>query len=86
MSEKKVCYFRLVLALPFFPRCPAVEVCGLGSNSQERVNLGSSRADQAERMARKVRKIYGKKRKEARNRLQPDEKLKEQLRALGHIR
>jgi hypothetical protein len=85
MFEKKAGYLSLALALLFFPGCPAVELYDLDADSQERVNLASSRDDLAKRMVRKIREIYGKQRKAAKNQVQPDEKLEEQLRALGYI-
>jgi arylsulfatase A-like enzyme len=66
-------------------RCPAVELYDLDADSQERVNLASSRADLAKRMVQKIREIYEKQRKAAKNQVQPDKKLEEQLRALGYI-
>jgi len=68
------------------PGFPAVELYDLDADSRERVNLAYSKADQAERMVQKIKGVYGKKKKTAENQVQPDEKLKEQLRALGYIR
>ncbi len=76
-------------ARSYFPPPPpfrAVELYDLAADPLERVNLASSSADQANRMARRVREIYEKMKRTAKNRVEPDEKLREQLRALGYIR
>ena len=81
LTEKEALFYS-----PPPPSLSPVELYNLKNDPREKANLAAQKTGLVAQMAEKVRKIYGKKAKTRRAQIELDEKLKEELRALGYIR